>query len=110
MCVFFAMPAHIYGWAFLWQICMIKKYLNNYLKIFVCLFRNALLCYINHTQTHKAMKKYILTIEIKTSNFYINNLESFTIGADNRKDAIVKGRIMARQEDAKFINVRLVRN
>jgi len=56
------------------------------------------------------MKKYILTIEIKTSNFYINNLESFTIGADNRKDAIVKGRRMARQEDAKFINVRLIRN
>jgi len=56
------------------------------------------------------MKNYTVTIEIKSSNFYNNNFESFTIGADNRKDAIQKGRRIARQENAKFIDVRLVRN
>ena len=76
----------------------------------VLYLKNSFIFDLSNTHKHRIMKNYTVTIEIKSSNFYNNNFESFTIGADNRKDAIQKGRRIARQENAKFIDVRLVRN
>lgn len=55
------------------------------------------------------MKKYILTIDRDPKNFYRNTLETVWIQAANYKDAVKRGRSLARDYNSKFVTVRLVK-
>ena len=83
--------------------------MKNYLEIFVCLFSNTLLCYINHTQTYKAMRNYIATFQAKGRAFNANDIESIWLSAKTRKDAEVHARRIARMQGDKFVSIRWVR-
>lgn len=54
-----------------------------------------------------AMKKYIVNIDSKTPDLYKNEMESLEVHAVNYKDAMKAGRRLARQEQMKFISVRV---
>jgi len=51
------------------------------------------------------MNNYILTLETKTANIYINSYESVMIHADSLVDAIKIGRRFARNQNMRFVRV-----
>jgi len=63
--------------------------------------------YIYTHKKNKIMKTYTVTLDSKKAKLYINTLESVTVAAENKKDAVAKGRRIARYEGMKFVGCRL---